>query len=290
MPHHFVRGTCHPAQHPVEELLLLPLLLGASTSSQPQRFSHTRFFLLSMASLPPPYMRHLEDWFGSFGGDPTYELESRIRGGVSVGVFRRVLKKLLEANCWVRPPREEETWDVLFTGAGRVRATYSGVGGGGEGGSAAAAAAPPPRYLRKEKEEEPHDFDVRDPGTHLTIPVRLSCNSELPVESLRQGMEVKYVRHKKRHSFNRKNEFQYDLTEVRSGTSVEEARASSKVEYEIELEWVGQKSFEALGGAKALAEKYYLKILDIVALVAKAQMEEARGGGASADPSSTNNR
>lgn len=190
-----------------------------------------------------------------------------------MGVFRRVLRKLIEANCWVTPPREEETWDVLFTGAGRVRATYSGVGGGGEGG---AAAAPPPRYLRKEKEEEPHDFEVKDPATLLAIPVRLSCNSELPVESLRQGMEVKYVRHKKRHSFNRKNEFQYDLTEVRSGTSVEEARASTKVEYEIELEWVGQKSFEALGGAKALAQKYYLKILDIVALVAKAQAEEAK--------------
>ena len=77
-----------------------------------------------------------------YGGDPAVELECRIRGGVSRGVFARVLAKLREAGAgtWARAVTEE-SWDVQFQGS-RVRATYSAGGGA-------------PRYLRKEREQEP---------------------------------------------------------------------------------------------------------------------------------------
>ena len=236
----------------------------------------------------------VEKWFEAYGSDSSLEIESRIKGGVSSSVFQYVLRKLGEANCWEAPVREVETWDVVFTGSSRVRATYSlnysdektdgsGVGGGGGGGGGGASrtcVVSGPTYLRKEKEEDPFDFEHLDKATGLHLPVRISCHCEIPLESVKAGLVVQHARYKKRHSFNRKNEFQYDLTEVRSGSTVEEARASRSVEYEIELEWIGQKAakegrYAALGGAKHLAEKYLLKVQDICGLVAAALKAEA---------------
>ena len=235
----------------------------------------------------------LEAWFASYGSDSQLEIESRIRGGVSEGVYRYVLRKFLEANCWESDVKEEETLDVSFAGAARIRGTYwmsssagrGGDGGGGGGGGVGVLShGAVPRYLRKEKEEDPCDFEHVDKATGLTLPIRMSCSSEVQLDWIRAGgHEVQHVRYKRRHSFNRKNEFQYDLTEVRSGGTMEEARTSRSVEYEIELEWIGQNSvkagkYDSLGGAKHLAEKYLLKVADMCMLVAAARKIE---GGSS---------
>jgi hypothetical protein len=197
-----------------------------------------------------------------------------VRGGVSAPVFSAVLSKLERFDGWTWR-RTVETTDTMY--ASGVRCTVRGDGGA-------------PSYLAKQDADGRVDVLVgggaggAGGGGGAGVTMRISCNSEVPVPPPRSGDAVVFVRLKRRTTFNRKEEFLYDLTEVRSGETRALAAAAPPT-YEVELEWCGQPraaagEFGAVpggGAARLMADKFIAKVRDIAGLVAAAS--EVREGG-----------
>lgn len=195
----------------------------------------------------------LEAWFASHGADELYEIEVKLKA-VDERQFLHIRSRLDSFPHWLRKS-SVETHDYNHR-SGTRKTT--------EGTSA--------RYLIKTRID---DRDVTgDSGRH----VRFSLSSEEECNAPDASDEVDVVRIKLRHSFNRKNEFLYELTEVRSGRTLAEAR-SSPATYEVELEWCGQAGADAFAeafaaqvpaagrpasAAAALAEKLLMKVQDLV--------------------------
>lgn len=216
----------------------------------------------------------LRAWFASFGGDVAHEIEARVTGGVTPAVFARVRARLTgaAAGTW-SSTREEVTVDVIH--AGGTRGTVRG------GGAL-------PTFVRKQQLERV-DLDV-PVGGGADVAMRLACAAEAPAPQPPQHDAPVRFRVKRRTTFTRKGEFNYDLTEVRTGDSVTEAHAAAPA-YEVELEWCAQAAaangaYAHAGGgnpiavAEHLAEKFRAKLLDVAALVHAARVAEAAGGGA----------
>jgi hypothetical protein len=108
--------------------------------------------------------------------------------------------------------------------------------------------------------------------------LRFTCCTETVVGQPPPSDPPTKVRLKRRYRFDRKGEFLYELTEVRSGADLVAARAAAAT-YEVELEWVGRAGVPAYlrqaGGAKLLVEKFVMKAADLVVM----RRESMRGGG-----------
>jgi len=235
--------------------------------------------------------RYVTDFMATSGAQRTHELEARVRGGVSAAAFSSVLRRLQGSGrgMWAFT-LVEESMDVTFSD--RSRTTVAQAPAAAVAAAAAAGAPPPPPpppvRVRKRRLADPHDFELLDAATGRAIPFRVSCAEEepLPAPAAPLAAAPEVFRLKKRHSFNRKNEMQFDLTEVRSGGSLDAARRAPPV-FEVELEWRGQENaargaYAGAGGAPRMAEVFLCKLRDLCALVAGAFGEEERGAAAAA--------
>jgi hypothetical protein len=171
-------------------------------------------------SLHAPETRaKLHGWFSRWGSSTEVEIEARVRE-VDPAKFEHLLRKLRSNPHWSVAPVTITSSDLLH--ASGVRETR----GGPEGTS----------FLRKQKLET---FDVF--GTDSHHPVRLQASSEKPVGPCTTPLSM--VRHKRRHTFVHKGLFKFELTEVKTGPSWETA-CHEDSEYEIEVEYCGQRAFE----------------------------------------------
>ena len=226
---------------------------------------------------------YVASFMSAHGAAPTYELEARIRGGVAPVVFARVLRRLQGAGAGVWAfTSVEESLDVTFPC--RTRTTHTAAAAAP---AAPAAPPPPPTHLRKRRLADPQDLELRDPATGVLVPVRVSCAEEQPVAAPLGGAaaQPELFRLKRRHSFNRRHELQYDLTEVRAGPTLALARAAPPP-FEVEVEWRGQDAAArgaydggdgvgggGGGGTALMTEKFMCKLADLVGLVAQSMME-----------------
>jgi hypothetical protein len=228
---------------------------------------------------------YVTDFMSSSGARSTHELEARVRGGVSAAVFSSVLRRLQGsgAGMWAFTSVEESV-DMAFSDRSRttvVQPRAVSVGGGGGGGSGGAPAPPPPTHVRKRRLAEPYDFELADAASGRCVPFRVSCAEEEPLVAAPASAAPETYRVKKRYSFNRKHEMQFDLTEVRTGGSLEAARRAPPM-FEVELEWRGQENaakgaYASVGGAPRMADVFLCKLRDLCALVGAATGEEERG-------------
>jgi hypothetical protein len=191
----------------------------------------------------------LSEWFGIYGGDDLYEIEVKVKD-VSERQFAHMRDRLRSFAGWESTSTVSST-DVAHSN--EVRGTVR--------------PGEPTSYMLKRR------VDSVDVAADGGVALRFTVSTEEPAPAP-LGSEPTMVRLKTRHSFNRKREFNYDLTEVRSGRDGAEASKAS-MEYEVELEWVGQAGAEAFaegytahGGvgtpASALALKFVMKAQDLV--------------------------
>lgn len=95
------------------------------------------------------------------------------------------------------------------------------------------------RKRRLHKRDEPHHAAKTVAG-----PVRFSLQRELPHSG--QGRSpAGFVRVKDRHSFVVGHRVRYDLTQVRSGATLQDALAATAVP-EVEVEWCGRAALASL--------------------------------------------
>ena len=201
----------------------------------------------------------LTAWFERYGAEPSAEIEARICGGVSATVFYAVLTKLRGFRDWSSEPVVEDTMDVVHRSGvrGTQRAGVVGV-----------------TFLSKEALEERLDVTAVS-GAGVGVSIRFSVHREQPMPAPHAYDAPTLFRLKRRYKFERKAEFVFDLTEVRSGPNRSSAEAEAPV-YEVEIEWIGQRRMtEIIGpGGPArfafLAKKYLAKVQDTVDLVSAA--------------------
>ena len=165
-------------------------------------------------------MDFLPRWFATYGSNPLYEIEARVKD-VDEATFNSLLAKLRsaypgEATCKV-DESEKRT---------RVRKTYD---------AAARPGAPAAATFMKKQQIETVDKDVDG------VYVRFSLTMEEPVAAP-AAFAPNYLRIKDRVTFRVDGEVAYELTRVRSGGSRAEAEAAG-VETEVELEWCGHAVF-----------------------------------------------
>jgi hypothetical protein len=117
----------------------------------------------------------------------------------------------------------------------------------------------PPSYMRKTQVDR-QDVRAGGPGGDL---LRFAVSTEVPQPPPHAGDGVEVCRIKARNTFVHKGEFRYELTEVRSGA---DARAAERapVEFEVELEWCGQRSAPAPGGPALQAQRFLMKVKDLL--------------------------
>ena len=188
---------------------------------------------------------------------------------MSSAVFASVLGRLQRSDGWASSSTELTT-DIIHRSGTRGTVRGRGI---------------EPTFLIKEASEAKVDLEVASSSSSrapagATVAMRLSCSSErsMPMPGAQDPPEL--FRLKTRHSFNRKQEFLYELTEVRSGPSMELAAAAAPV-FEVELEWCGQAAAKACpGGPALLRDKFLAKLQDICNMVAEAREAEAQRAAA----------
>jgi hypothetical protein len=236
-------------------------------------------------------LRFVTDYMSSAGSLRSHELEARVRGGVSQAVFSGVLRRLQGSGkgMWAFTSVEESV-DMAYPDRTRTTMMVQAPCAAGGGG----APPPPPLHVRKCRLADPHDFELLDAASGRSVPFRVSCAEEKQIPAPPPAAAPDTFRLKKRYSFNRKNEVQFDLTEVRTGGSMDAARRAAPM-FEVELEWRGQENaakgaYTRLGGAPRMAEAFMCKLRDLCGLVAGAERDEEErqsavggaGGGAGA--------
>ena len=152
----------------------------------------------------------LVGWFRSYGTNPLFEIECRIKDVTEVG-FERVLTNLHSNKSWSTPPQRVETCDLMH--ATGVRETREGQR---------------VSFIRKERGNE---FLVSTPVRH---DVRFQVSKES--EEHNDSSEVHNVRYKQRTTFVHKNMFKFELTKVRQGSTDMAARQSG-MQFEVEIEF-----------------------------------------------------
>mmetsp|Transcript_941 Transcript_941/g.2529 ORF Transcript_941/g.2529 Transcript_941/m.2529 type:complete len:314 (-) Transcript_941:165-1106(-) len=180
----------------------------------------------------------LHSWFSRHGGSGEVEIEARVRE-VDLAKFEELLRRLHTNKAWSVKPTIIRSADIIRQSG--IRESQ----GGPEGHV----------FLRKER------LDVLDVhGTDTHHPVRLQASSEKRVAP--DHTPISCVRHKQRHTFIHKNMFKFELTEVKQGPSWEAAFVEDS-EYEIEIEYCGQKIFkEGADYVRYLIDSFIGKVKD----------------------------
>ncbi len=186
------------------------------------------------------------EWFHAHGTDKTVEAEARIKN-VGAHQFNALLAHLTHAkkNEWAHKPEEETTVDLIHQ-SGVRESVHLATGARS--------------YLRKSRM---HDFTVEPVAGH---PVRFTISSER--ECAADSSPVVQFRRKKRIRFVRKHMFSYELTTVNQGDDEQMARASP-VQYEVELEFCGQK-LSPFPKPQYLADSMLMKLSDCLMQVVQA--------------------
>lgn len=200
--------------------------------------------------------KFLTDWFQHYGGDTLYEIEVKVKD-VDKDTFEHMRKKLESFNDWKSRTVTDST-DIKHSNG--VRGTI--------------VTGQQPTFLVKKKVGSHKDVNIDDDDDIEPELLRFTCNTEERVGQPRDDCRAVNFRIKRRYTFNRKGEFSYDLTEVRSGGSMEAAQRASTV-YEVELEWCGAaaaRGYLSQGGPQLLVEKFLMKAADLVVMKREAQL------------------
>lgn len=189
-------------------------------------------------------LSRVSNLFFSHGNLPDVEIEARIRD-IDSEVFNYVYSKLDSFPGWTTK---------------KVLDTIDYVHASGTRGTVSSASAPV--FIRKIQEER--HFDVMVEGHRI----RFACSSEESMPKPQPTDPIVQVRRKHRVSFNRKNEFLFELTKTQTGNTIEDA-TSAPVVCEIEIEWCNSKGNATSAAfttesAEHMAKSFLMKVSDIL--------------------------
>jgi len=178
----------------------------------------------------------LHQWFSSHSRNPRMEIEARVKDVTQEG-FDEVMAYLKKNKGWSNTPVEHETIDKMHrTG---VRETVD-------------VAAKQRSYMRKNRGDEP--MLVPCSAAHA---VRFAVSSEIDCQP--DDTPVTTWRRKRRVSFVHKGMFAFELTRVNQGPN-EQMAFTSPIQYEIELEFCGQKLGDRMPNAAYLTDSMLMKV------------------------------
>uniref|UniRef100_A0A7S0L938 mRNA 5'-phosphatase n=1 Tax=Coccolithus braarudii TaxID=221442 RepID=A0A7S0L938_9EUKA len=184
----------------------------------------------------------MHSWFMQYTTNPQIEIEARIRDVKQMG-FEAVLAHLKSNTQWSNTPEMRETLDLVHvSGVRETRGTGTRS------------------FLRKNKINH---VEFQGSPAHA---VRIAVAEELPCGE--DESPVQTYRFKRRITFVHKGMFAFELTQVRSGWSEQEAR-SSPIMHEIEIEFCGQK-LRPSPNPQYLADSMLMKLKDLVNRLGKA--------------------
>ena len=228
----------------------------------------------------------MQDWYEIHGSDPLYELEVKIKG-INEFIYFFIKKRLESFNDWTKKELIECT-DITHQShiRGTIRAGVS------------------PIFIMKKSMEvfdipiitdhkivetnntkketttstshnsssSSHSSSKSSSSSSTSSPtiVRFTCSTEIPkTQPLDSDLPINF-RLKRRYRYNRKNEFLYELTQVQSGKTFEDAKSSKSIDHEVELEWMGHtiaKQYQnQRGGIQFLVEKFLMKVADLLVM------------------------
>ena len=172
---------------------------------------------------------------------------------------------------------DERTADVRFSTGVRSTLADSGDAAAASGGGEYLGGAAPAGALHVIKDTMAHVDVVLADGIALRVAVAAEDPSRPPL----RGVPVDSVRLKARSRFCLTGGIAFDLTRVRTGAT-RAAAVAAPTEYEIEVEWCGQRA-EARS-PEALADDFLLRIEDVVAFKRRAQQLALEAAAAAARP------
>eukprot|EP00741_Cyanophora_paradoxa_P006093 tig00000983_g5908.t1 len=208
----------------------------------------------------------LQGWFAQYQHAQHHEIEARIKN-LTKEEFDRMKHKLDKNTAWANTP----TWTVVEDSiyAKRLRVSQRVDPPDPTGSSR--------EVMRKEPVDRLDREDYR---------VRFSVNLEEPLgERGRPPGLPDTIRRKRRISYNHKNLFVFDLTEVQQAESMRELR-DAPTTYEVEVEYKGQAKAAQNSAItpKYLAESFAMKVQDLVACLADPAAAGAAAAGGAPGP------
>ena len=174
-------------------------------------------------------------WFDQHARNPQMEIEARIKNITQMG-FEAVLKHMKANKGWSNTPEYHMTLDRMHSSG--VRETVD-------------VNTHRSTYLRKNRAGM---FEVPATREHE---VRFAVSSEHVSPS--DDSVIQTWRHKRRICFVHKKMFSFELTQVRQGSSEQDALRAPVV-YEIEIEYCGQR-LDPAPPAQYLADSLLMKVV-----------------------------